>query len=192
MLFISSENIKSGMVLAMDLTIYNKYNYKTLLLRRGLSLNNSFINKIQSNNISGVYIKNEEQNSSLSKNNIDDEFEGDLLTKIKDIFYKYKLKYSIDKRLVWDIADLADELIKETIVSKTLHYNTLNFNNYDDYYFQHSLNVSILSISLGDSLDIKGRMLQELAIAALLHDIGMLTIPEEIISKKDILAKQEI
>ena len=191
MLFITSENLKSGMVLAMDLTIYNKYNFKTLLLRRGLSLNDSFINKIRTNNISGVYIKNEEQNTS-SHNIIDDEFEGELLVRVKDIFYKYKLNGQINKRLMWDISDLADELIKETIVSKTLYYSTLNFNNYEDYLFQHSLNVSTLSISLGDSLNIKGHMLQELAISALLHDILMLNIPEEIIKKKDKLSKREM
>ena len=191
MLFITAENLKPGMILAMDLTLYNKYNFKTLLLKGGLPLNASFINKIRSNNISGVYVKNEEQNCNLSNNTLDDEFEGDLLTRIKDIFYKYKLLNTIDKRLIWDIADLADDLIKESIVNRTLYYNTLKFNNYDDYYFQHCLNVCILSISLGDSLDLKGHALQDLAIAALLHDIVMLNIPEEIIRKKDKLNKKE-
>lgn len=35
MLFVSSDNLKPGMVLAMDITIYNKYNFKTLLLSKG-------------------------------------------------------------------------------------------------------------------------------------------------------------
>ncbi|WP_313339200.1 2-thiouracil desulfurase family protein [Sedimentibacter sp.] len=192
MLFITSENLKPGMVLAMDLTLYNKYNFKTLLLKGGQSLSNSIINKIRSNNISGVYIKNEELNKNLFNNNIDDEFEGELLIRIKDIFYKYKLNNTVEKKLIWDISDLADNLIKESIVNKTLYYNTLNFNSYDDYYFQHCLNACILSISLGDSLNLKGRMLQELAMAALLHDIGMLTFPEEIICKEDNLSKKEI
>ncbi|WP_313163224.1 2-thiouracil desulfurase family protein [Sedimentibacter sp.] len=191
MLFITSENLKPNMVLAMDLTLYNKYNFKTLLLKGGQTLSISIINKIRSNNISGVYIKNEELNRNLY-NKIDDELEGELLTRIKDIFYKYKLNNIIDKKLIWDIEDLADNLIKESIVNKTLYYNTLNFNSYDDYYFQHCLNTCILSISLGDSLGIKGRALQELAIAALLHDIAMLTFPEEIICKKDKLSKKEI
>ncbi len=194
MLFITSDNLKPGMILAMDLTVYNNYNFKTLLLKGGQSLNNTIINKIRYNNISGVYIKNEEQNNNLSKNNINDEMEGNLLTRIKDIFYKYKLTNIIDKKLIWDVSDLAEDLIKETLVNKTLLYNTLKFNNHDDYLFQHCLNVCILSISLGDSLNFKQHMLQNLAIAALLHDICMLTVSEEIINKRDKLsdAEQEI
>lgn len=52
-----------------------------------------------SNNISGVYIKNEEQNNNLSNNIINDTFKGELLVSIKDIFYENKLTNIIDKRL---------------------------------------------------------------------------------------------
>ena len=191
MLFVTSENLKPDMVLALDLTLYNKYNFKTLLLKGGQSLSASIINKIISNNISGVYVKNEDARNNLY-DKIDDEYEGRLLTRIKDIFYKYKLNNTVDKKLIWDIEDLADDLIRETVINRTLYYNTLTFSSYDDYYFQHCLNTCILSISLGDSLKIKGNMLKNLAIAALLHDIGMLEIPEEIICKKDTLNKKEL
>lgn len=191
MLFVPSENLKPNMILAMDLTLYNKHYFKTLLLRGGQPLSEQIINRIQLNNISGVYIKNEELYNNLSKN-IDDELKADLLTRIKDIHFNYRLNNISDKRLIWDIADLADLLIKEIIVTDTLYYNTLNFAGSDDYFFQQCLNTGILSISLGDSLGIKGRALQELAITSLLHDVIITAVPEEIIRKTDRLSKKEL
>lgn len=190
--FISSNNLKPGMILAMDLTIYNKYS-KSLLLREGQELNSTYINKICSTNISGAYIKNEASIGSFSNNTVTEEFEVDILTRIKDIFYKYKLySYKFDQKMFWQISDLADDIIKETVLNNYLSYKTLEYKNFDDYIFQHCLNVAILCISLGNSLGFKQPMLHELAITALLHDIGMMHVPVEIIEKNDNLTKDEI
>jgi HD-GYP domain-containing protein (c-di-GMP phosphodiesterase class II) len=48
----------------------------------------------------------------------------------------------------------------------------------DNYLHQHSLNCAILSLAIGDSLRLPPHRLIELGIGALLHDIGMLKIPE--------------
>lgn len=192
MLFISSDNLKPGMILAMDLTVYNKYNFKTILLREGLQLNYTCINKMRSNNISGAYIKNEVLISNSSKNILDEKFEADVLTRIKDIFYKYKLEsHKLNNKLIWQISDLADNLIEKTVFDKALFYRTLEYNSLDDYLYQHCINVAILSISLGNTLELNQRSLHELAMTALLHDIGMIHVPEEIINNKDKLTDKE-
>lgn len=43
MLFIPSDKLKPGMKLAMDLTVYNKYNFKTLLIFYKYKLNSERI-----------------------------------------------------------------------------------------------------------------------------------------------------
>lgn len=192
MQFVSSDNLKPGMVLAMDLVLYNKYTFKTLLLSEGLELNNAYIKKITSNNISGAYIKNEEVNG-FGKNIISEEFQSHVLTRIKDIFYNYKLKnFKFDKRMMWQISDLADYLIEETVFTKALFYRVLEYDNNEDYLFQHNINVALLSISLGNSLDLSPHMLHELALTALLHDIGMMQVPDKILNKQGALDEEEI
>lgn len=192
MIFVSADKLKPGMILAMDLNVYNKYTFKTLLLREGQYLNQTYINKILSNNISGAYIKNEGTSHNNYNNVINEELESDLLMRIKDIYYKYKLySYKIDKKLIWDVYDLADDLIEETIINKTLNYKMLHFNNLEDYIFQHCLNVTILSISLGNSLELSEIMIRDLATAALLHDIGMMKISDEILNKTNLLTVEE-
>jgi len=55
--------------------------------------------------------------------------------------------------------------------------------NYDDYTYYHSVNVSILSIALGQRLGLSRKLLTELGMAALFHDIGKMEIPSEVLNK---------
>lgn len=53
----------------------------------------------------------------------------------------------------------------------------------DDCTFQHSLNSCILSIALGVELGFSREKLLELGMAAALHDIGKLLVPERVLNK---------
>jgi len=61
----------------------------------------------------------------------------------------------------------------------------------DEYTFTHSTNVCILNIAQAMALGIEGQLLHDIGIAAMLHDIGKLFIPEEILTKKDKLTPTE-
>ena len=53
----------------------------------------------------------------------------------------------------------------------------------DEYTFTHSTNVCILNLAQAMSLGIEGALLHDIGIAAMLHDIGKLYVPEEILTK---------
>jgi HD-GYP domain-containing protein (c-di-GMP phosphodiesterase class II) len=53
----------------------------------------------------------------------------------------------------------------------------------DEYTFTHSINVCVLNLSQAMGLQVDGQQLRDIGIAALLHDIGKLFIPIEIINK---------
>ncbi len=55
--------------------------------------------------------------------------------------------------------------------------------DYDEYTYHHSVNVSILSIALGQRMGLSKRALTELGLVALFHDIGKIEIPAEILNK---------
>ena len=61
----------------------------------------------------------------------------------------------------------------------------------DEYTFTHSTNVCVLNLAQAMSLGIEGQLLNEIGVAAMLHDIGKLFIPEEILTKKDNLSNDE-
>lgn len=62
---------------------------------------------------------------------------------------------------------------------------------HDDYTLNHSLNVCILSLSLGSALGLSPDDLRSLGLASLLYDIGKVRIPEEVLSKAGPLTAEE-
>jgi HD-GYP domain-containing protein (c-di-GMP phosphodiesterase class II) len=55
--------------------------------------------------------------------------------------------------------------------------------DYDEYTYHHSVNVSILSIALGQRLGLNRKILTEIGMVALFHDIGKIDIPSEVLNK---------
>jgi putative nucleotidyltransferase with HDIG domain len=63
--------------------------------------------------------------------------------------------------------------------------------NYDNYTFTHMVNVSILTMGQARALGIEGRLLREFGLSALMHDIGKVKTPKEILNKPDKLTDAE-
>jgi len=63
--------------------------------------------------------------------------------------------------------------------------------NYDDTTFVHSLNVALISNIIGRWLGFSKYDLEMITLAGLLHDIGKILIPPEIITKPDKLTREE-
>jgi len=62
---------------------------------------------------------------------------------------------------------------------------------HDNYTFTHMVNVTSLAMALGKSLALDGPMLREFGFAALMHDIGKVHTPLEILNKPDKLTNEE-
>lgn len=88
------------------------------------------------------------------------------------------------KRLVETIVDqLLEE--EQVLISMTA------IKDYDDYTYHHSVNVSILSIALGQRLGLNKKVLTELGLAALFHDIGKIEIPQDVLNKPTSFTEDE-
>lgn len=61
----------------------------------------------------------------------------------------------------------------------------------DEYTFTHSTNVCVLNLAQAMALGIEGQLLNDIGVAAMLHDIGKLFIPEEILTKTGKLTADE-
>ena len=62
---------------------------------------------------------------------------------------------------------------------------------YDNYTFTHMVNVSALAMAQARALNIQGPLLREFGFAALMHDIGKVNTPLEVLNKPDKLTKDE-
>ncbi|MCM8814264.1 MAG: HD-GYP domain-containing protein [Candidatus Omnitrophica bacterium] len=63
--------------------------------------------------------------------------------------------------------------------------------NYDEYTFTHSANVAILAVTVAAAIFDDAALLQQLARAAILHDVGKTRIPVEILNKPEKLNDEE-
>jgi HD-GYP domain-containing protein (c-di-GMP phosphodiesterase class II) len=86
--------------------------------------------------------------------------------------------------------------IVETMVDQILEEEKLllgmtAIKDYDEYTYYHSVNVSILSIALGQRLGLSKKLLTELGLVALFHDIGKVEIPNEILNKSTNFTDEE-
>ncbi|MBU0544139.1 MAG: HD domain-containing protein [Proteobacteria bacterium] len=61
----------------------------------------------------------------------------------------------------------------------------------DEYTFTHTANVGILTLFFAEHLGFKGSYLNNIGVAALLHDVGKVKTPDEILSKKGPLTPDE-
>jgi putative nucleotidyltransferase with HDIG domain len=67
----------------------------------------------------------------------------------------------------------------------------LQLREFDEYTTTHSLNVSVLVMALAESLGLAQQDVRTFGIAGLLHDLGKVNIPEEILNKPGKLTEQE-
>ncbi len=63
--------------------------------------------------------------------------------------------------------------------------------NFDEYTFNHSLNVGILSLALGQRMGLDRKNLARLGTAGILHDIGKVEISKDLINKIQKLTDEE-
>lgn len=76
------------------------------------------------------------------------------------------------------------ESIVDTILTEEISLIAMTtMKDYDEYTYNHSVNVSILSITLGQRIGLSKKALTELGLVSLFHDIGKVNIPAEILNK---------
>ncbi|QSX05130.1 HD-GYP domain-containing protein [Sedimentibacter sp. zth1] len=192
MLFIPTELLKPNMIIARDINLTITDQFSLPLLRKGQVLNDLFIKKIKFHNIAGVYIDNDIAKDIIVNDIISEKLKITVLRDIKKNFNLFKKnRGEVNTHIVDNISKIAKSLVLDILSNDEILINLIDLKNYDDYTYRHSLCVAILSITTGISLQLNEHMLTEIGICALLHDIGKMTIPIEIINKPDLLSPQE-
>lgn len=87
--------------------------------------------------------------------------------------------------------ELAGQAIEKMISRVGVINHIYMMRRQDDYTFHHSINVAIICGILGKWMGITGIKLKELVLAGLLHDVGKMRIPLEILNKPGQLTLDE-
>jgi putative nucleotidyltransferase with HDIG domain len=96
------------------------------------------------------------------------------------------------KRIDLRNAKRAVQSIVDLILSEELSLLGMTaLKDYDEYTYQHCVNVAILSISMGTRLGLSKQQLSQIGVAGLFHDIGKVRIPNNILQKPGKLSPEE-
>lgn len=88
------------------------------------------------------------------------------------------------KRIVFSLADIILE-------EEQFLMDLTAIKDFDEYTFHHCVNVSVLSMTMGQKIELNRKELLELGFAALFHDIGKTYIPQEILNKPGDLTEDD-
>jgi putative nucleotidyltransferase with HDIG domain len=86
---------------------------------------------------------------------------------------------------------LIDSLAQAVSQNRTALIALTALKEYDNYTFTHMVNVSVLTMAQARALGLDGTPLRELGLAALMHDMGKVRTPTEILNKPDKLTDAE-
>ena len=194
---IRTDQAEVGMTVAND--IYSSSNQ--LIITKGTKLDERMITRLRFYNIYGLLIyKSEEVEEYKEESYIDmlrntQEFKKfsrtyvDTVTNVEDSFNSVlngESEFDVDELL----AD-TDRILKEgrngAHILEMLH----GIRNYDDMTYVHSLNVSLICNIFAGWLKFSHEDTRILTLGGLLHDIGKMLVPKEIISKDGKLTDEE-
>ncbi|MCX8130049.1 MAG: HD-GYP domain-containing protein [Clostridia bacterium] len=181
---IGIENLVSGAKLAKSVFTSEG----RVLLTSGMELKENYIQRLKANGIKEIYIE-DEISAGIEVTDVvceDTRVEAKLL--VKNLMETYTVSQYINTGRVKEVID---KLIDELLSSKDILVNLSDIKSVDDYTFEHSVNVCILSLITGIGMGFSINRLKDLGIGALLHDIGKLKIPEEILKKPSQLTVEE-
>lgn len=176
------------------------------LLKAGALLTENIIKKLKEINIYSLYVIDE-----YSKGEIQDIIKPELRQKsikvVRDSFMNIEKLYlepfeatapqkrnEIIKKqdhIMRKLHNVAYELLDNILSNKNVLVNLVDIKTMDNYTYQHSVNVAVLSIVIGLGLKLNRSRLLDLALGALLHDIGKIFVPKEILLKPGRLTPEE-
>jgi len=186
MRFVPFSCIQEGFVLSK--TIYGRNG--EIWLTAGTVLNKNYVEKLNLLRLNGIYIQDDQSQEIEAKDVISEKLRSTARKVIKEVFIHAPTEKFVeeDSKLVNTlINDIVDDIIK----NKQLMVNLVDLKFFDDYTFYHSVNVAVLSIIMGISLNFLRDRLYDLGISALLHDIGKVFIKKNILDKPGPITHEE-
>ncbi|MFU0825327.1 HD-GYP domain-containing protein [Clostridium sp.] len=177
------KNLKGEEILAKDIIGGNG----EVLLRSGAKLSKNLISKLSKYGVFMIYVE-------------DDRFSD--ITCVNDLTELKKVTLEMMPNLFNDLLEgdrdncnksvsMIEELVEDIISQNSININLYEVKAYDNYTYIHCVDTSIMSIYLGNCLKLNRSEIKELGLSAILHDIGKIKIPNEIINKRGVLTEKE-
>lgn len=186
MIYLPAALLESGMTLARGIPSSNPL---LPLMVAGQSLTAASIRMVLARGIKGLYIENSSSDDIVLEEILDPAQKQEMLADIKQEFDKVMRRNAEPDYRTMN--KMAESIVMSVLDQDGLLCNVMDIRDYDSYTYSHSLYVGMVGVVLGAHENLPPDQLTDLAIAGLLHDVGKLDIPLEIINKPGPLTDAE-
>lgn len=107
---------------------------------------------------------------------------------LQRVFFETDL---LKQELLLDAICFIDHLVDNLSLHPGISSDFEQLRTSDKFTYKHSVNVALLSYVIGKAMNFKGEKLRRLVLSALIHDIGKLDIPDEVLNKPGPLTPEE-
>lgn len=192
MRLLSINALQEGMVIGRS--IWNEAGHP--LLQKGVVITEGIIRRLQQLNIHYIYIEDKLSEGieipelispakrSQAVKTITKSFKS-----LKNVDVK-KASYILDQQSK-ELSNIVEDLLNSILNSEEMLTVLTDVFLYDEYLYQHSFQVSMYSIAIAKEMGYSYDDLRLIGIGAMLHDVGKLLVPNEILSKPDRLTNEE-
>jgi HD-GYP domain-containing protein (c-di-GMP phosphodiesterase class II) len=171
MKLVDIETVEPGQILGRTIFSANG----TILLNTGVHLTVFMISTLKRIGVTTIYIDDPHYRDISIDEVLSDETKRAVIHQMSEMFETLRSGKTFNTRA---ISQTVDQLLDDIMKNHNLLVNLSDIRTADNAMFLHAMNVCMMSSLLGLNMGLNMLQLKELAIGALLHDIGKLNAPE--------------
>ncbi|MCR2803447.1 HD-GYP domain-containing protein [Paenibacillus soyae] len=167
-----------------------------VLLGEGIELNDRYITRLRNLGIDVLYIEDGFTADIVPEDTIRDETRSQAVNTIYKTMTSFKdEKLTKGKTIAPDMGRnfraVFGSIMQDLATRPNMLVNLTSIHSMDAYWFQHAFNVAVLAGIMGLAKGFNRNQLEELGVGALLFDIGMTKMPQELLTRQGPLTEAE-
>lgn len=184
--------LREGMTVGR--TIWNEAGHP--LLQRGVVINDIIINRLHQLNLQYIYVEDQLSEGIEVEETVQSDVRNKAVQAITQSFQAVRecegeqASYILDQQSK-ALGTLIDDLLSTILESDEVLTVLTDAYMYDEYLYQHSFQVTLYSLAIAKELGYSSEDLRMIGIGAMLHDVGKLLVPTDILMKPAKLTDDE-
>lgn len=169
---IKTEHIKGREILAKD--VFGSSG--VVLISAGIILKKEYVDKLLELRITDVFVEDEISRDIRVQDITEEKISEQCTEKLKDTLERFSY---VSGEELKELSRVTTEVMEDVLLQEEVIYTISNVRNYSKSLYEHSLSVAALSILLAVRAGYSQMEVKEIAMGALLHDIGFTNVKEK-------------
>lgn len=184
---ITLDEIRPGMYLSRSLISEDG----TVLLHEGIEMKERYIQYLRNQGITSLFVGEpvDKDKSDIAGNFYDLKHQQKATDAARDIVNRFRVGKGIH---LDGVKEIVNDMINQFIHQPENMIHLLDIHRKKEYMFSHAVNTCILSVMTGIAMGYDAKRLNELGLAAMLHDVGKIKFSSQLaLQFPDYLSKSE-